>query len=162
MEALGQKEEAVALCVALYPQVFSAIALYVGDRLLAEDLAQETMLRLWRERSRVTEMDIPPDSGHSTDIATRRTSARGCSNDRPRGDRTLRRQSSRSRLGRAALGLFHHRGMSGLVEADLAASRKPDLRQRSPTSFLNLGTLHALCHKRAHLRYEVVAHEVQL
>ena len=51
MKKLGQEEAAKALCVALYPQVFSAIALYVGDRLVAEDLAQETMLRLWRERA---------------------------------------------------------------------------------------------------------------
>jgi len=59
MEELGQREEATDLCVALYPAVYRAIALYAGDRLLAEDLAQETMLRLWRERSRVSDMDRP-------------------------------------------------------------------------------------------------------
>jgi RNA polymerase sigma factor (sigma-70 family) len=59
MEGLGQREEATDLCVTLYPQVYSAMAFYVGDRLLAEDLAQETMLRLWRERSRVSEMERP-------------------------------------------------------------------------------------------------------
>lgn len=62
MEASGQaeqEEEATALCVALYPQVFSALAYYLGDRLLAEDLAQETMLRVWRERSRVSDLGRP-------------------------------------------------------------------------------------------------------
>ena len=59
MEGLGQREEATDLCVALYPQVYSAMAFYVGDRRLAEDLAQETMLRLWREHSRVSDMDRP-------------------------------------------------------------------------------------------------------
>lgn len=52
-------EDAAGLIEHLYPRIFGALALYLADDALAEDLAQETMLRLWRDRSRVSEVDHP-------------------------------------------------------------------------------------------------------
>ena len=52
-------EDAAGLIEGLYPRVFGALALYLADDALAEDLAQETMLRLWRDRSRISEVDHP-------------------------------------------------------------------------------------------------------
>ena len=52
--------------------------------------------------------------------------------------------------------------MSGLVQADLATSRKTDLGHGSPASLLDLGTLNASLAKCSHLTGKVVAHHVQL
>ena len=52
-------EDASGLLEHLYPRLFGALALFLNDDRLAEDLAQETMLRLWRERSRLSEIDHP-------------------------------------------------------------------------------------------------------
>ena len=52
-------EDAADLIEGLYPRVFGALALYLADDALAEELAQETMLRLWRDRSRFSELDHP-------------------------------------------------------------------------------------------------------
>ncbi len=49
-----------------------------------------------------------------------------------------------------------------LVEADLAAARKPDLRDRTPTRFLDDRASNTLRVEPLHLGREVVAHQVQL
>lgn len=58
MDNVADKEVA-GLVENLYPRVFGALALFLADDGLAEDLAQETMLRVWRERSRIPEIDHP-------------------------------------------------------------------------------------------------------
>src|SRR5262245_41949441 len=52
--------------------------------------------------------------------------------------------------------------MRGLVEADLAAARKQNLRHGSPPSLLNRRKPDASFFKRPHVGREVIAHEVQL
>lgn len=54
-----EHEDGERLVESLYPTVFGALVLFLGDEALAEDYAQETMLRLWRERSRVNALDHP-------------------------------------------------------------------------------------------------------
>lgn len=51
-----------------YPRVFAAVALYCGDRNVAEDLAQEAMARVCRDWSRVRGMDAPGAWAHRTAI----------------------------------------------------------------------------------------------
>src|ERR1700691_786219 len=52
--------------------------------------------------------------------------------------------------------------MLGLIEADLAASRKNDRGQAAPAFFFYLTTLHLLRSQRFHRRLQVVAHKVKL
>ncbi len=57
--ALREQEAAAALCARLHEPVFGALLLYCGDRDLAEDLTQETLLRVWRRWDAVSGMDSP-------------------------------------------------------------------------------------------------------
>lgn len=56
---LSEQDVAAALCRRLQPAVFSALALYCGNAELAEDLTQETLLRVWKHWQSVSEMDHP-------------------------------------------------------------------------------------------------------
>jgi RNA polymerase sigma-70 factor (ECF subfamily) len=56
---LSEREAAAELCRRLQPGVFSALALYCGDTDLAEDLTQETLLRVWKHWQSVSEMERP-------------------------------------------------------------------------------------------------------
>jgi RNA polymerase sigma factor (sigma-70 family) len=56
---VSEQEEAAALCRRLQPAVFGALALYCGSADLAEELTQETLLRIWRHWESVSEMDRP-------------------------------------------------------------------------------------------------------
>src|SRR5271167_727051 len=47
------------------------------------------------------------------------------------------------------------------VETDPAPAGKPDLSDRTPSSFLNLGTRDAFLFQRGHLRLEIVTHEIK-
>ena len=58
-EAVGEPGDAAAFCEALHPALFGALLLYCGSRELAEDLVQETLLRVWRHWSSVSAMDHP-------------------------------------------------------------------------------------------------------
>jgi RNA polymerase sigma-70 factor (sigma-E family) len=51
--------DAAAFCAALHPSLYGALLLYCGSRELAEDLTQETLLRVWRHWSRVSTMSRP-------------------------------------------------------------------------------------------------------
>jgi RNA polymerase sigma factor (sigma-70 family) len=53
------RAEAEALCRKLQPSVFGALAFYCGSTELAEDLTQETMLRVWKHWETVSAMDRP-------------------------------------------------------------------------------------------------------
>lgn len=52
-------QDAAAFCATAYPQLVGALSLYVGDRYLAEELAQEALLRACREWPKVSALDSP-------------------------------------------------------------------------------------------------------
>ncbi|MPZ69984.1 MAG: sigma-70 family RNA polymerase sigma factor [Actinobacteria bacterium] len=52
-------DEAVTFIEEQYPQLVGLLGLYCGDRLLAEDLAQETLERICRDWRRVRRKDSP-------------------------------------------------------------------------------------------------------
>jgi RNA polymerase sigma factor (sigma-70 family) len=55
----SQQQEAAVLCRRLQPALFGALALYCGNTELAEDLTQETLLRVWTHWESVSETDRP-------------------------------------------------------------------------------------------------------
>lgn len=55
----SERERAAALCRRLQPSVFGALAFYCGSPEVAEDLTQETMLRVWKHWASVSEMERP-------------------------------------------------------------------------------------------------------
>lgn len=59
MEVLSEQEAAAALCRRLQPALFRALALYCGNAELAEDLTQETLLRVWKHWQSVSDMERP-------------------------------------------------------------------------------------------------------
>lgn len=48
-----------SFCQSEYPRLVRLLSLYCGDRESAEDLAQETLARVWRRWDRVAAMDAP-------------------------------------------------------------------------------------------------------
>ena len=52
--------------------------------------------------------------------------------------------------------------MLGLIEADLAAARKPNLRDGAPSCFLNFRARNAFRREKSHLGLQIVAHEIEL
>lgn len=46
-------------CRRMYPRLVGSLGLYTGDTYLAEELAQETLARVWRDRRKVAQMDHP-------------------------------------------------------------------------------------------------------
>lgn len=52
------------LCHRLRPQLVGALTLHTGDRAVAEELAQETLVRLWQRWPRVSQLDSPPAWAH--------------------------------------------------------------------------------------------------
>jgi RNA polymerase sigma-70 factor (sigma-E family) len=53
------RNDAAAFCQALHPSIYGALLLYCGNREVAEDLTQETLLRVWRKWAAVSAMDRP-------------------------------------------------------------------------------------------------------
>ena len=51
--------EAEAFCERLRPSLVGALGLHTGDRLVAEELAQETLARAWARWSRLRRLDSP-------------------------------------------------------------------------------------------------------
>jgi len=47
------------LCAELRPQLVGALTLHTGERVVAEELAQEAQVRLWQRWPRVRELDSP-------------------------------------------------------------------------------------------------------
>lgn len=58
MEA-GERVEAVAFCERLRPRLVGALSLFCGDPALAEEHAQEALIRVWETWPRATEMRTP-------------------------------------------------------------------------------------------------------
>jgi RNA polymerase sigma-70 factor (sigma-E family) len=44
----------VAYCEAMWPRLVGGVALHCGDRLVAEEIAQETLVRLWQRWDRIS------------------------------------------------------------------------------------------------------------
>lgn len=55
-----------AFCEQLYPRLVASLGLYTGDRYLAEELAQETLARAWRDWKKVGRMAHPEAWSYST------------------------------------------------------------------------------------------------
>lgn len=51
--------EVGAFCRAMHPRLVGALALHCGDRDVAEELAQETLARVWERWASVREMESP-------------------------------------------------------------------------------------------------------
>jgi RNA polymerase sigma-70 factor (ECF subfamily) len=54
-----ERREFAAFCEAEWPRLVGALYLSTGDRALAEDLAQETLLRAFANWRRVSRLDAP-------------------------------------------------------------------------------------------------------
>jgi len=86
-----------ALCLREYPRLVAALHLICGDRHVAEDIAQETLVRLWDRWSRVSKLQSPGGWCHRVALNLarshlRRRAAEGRANQRSqqgRSDRTL-------------------------------------------------------------------------
>jgi RNA polymerase sigma-70 factor (sigma-E family) len=55
----GEPADLVALCRAEHPRLVGALTIQVGDRAVAEELAQEALVRTWQRWDQVREMDNP-------------------------------------------------------------------------------------------------------
>lgn len=70
------------VCAELRPQLVGALTLHTGERAVAEELAQEALVRLWQRWPRVRELDAPQAWAHrvAANLATswwrRRTAER--------------------------------------------------------------------------------------
>ncbi len=51
--------DAAEFCEALHPSLYGSLLLYCGSREVAEDLTQETLLRVWRHWPKVSVMSRP-------------------------------------------------------------------------------------------------------
>lgn len=56
---MSMPEDAAAFCAAEYPRLVGALGLYVGDRAVAEELAQEALLRACQRWERVSKLESP-------------------------------------------------------------------------------------------------------
>jgi RNA polymerase sigma factor (sigma-70 family) len=55
----SERADAVAFCERLRPRLVGALSLYCGDPALAEEQAQESLVRVWENWHRVSEMQAP-------------------------------------------------------------------------------------------------------
>jgi RNA polymerase sigma-70 factor (sigma-E family) len=55
----GEPPELVAFCVAVHPHLVGALTLHLGDRAVAEELAQESLVRIWQRWDEVGTYDSP-------------------------------------------------------------------------------------------------------
>jgi RNA polymerase sigma-70 factor (ECF subfamily) len=53
------RPDAVEFCRLVYPRLVRSLALYCGDAAVAEELTQETLVRVWERWSKVAELDAP-------------------------------------------------------------------------------------------------------
>jgi RNA polymerase sigma factor (sigma-70 family) len=86
-------DELVALCQREHPRLVGALGLLVGDRDLAEELAQETLIRACRDWEKVQHLDRPPAWLHRVAVNLAMSSHRRRRAER----RMLQRISARDR-----------------------------------------------------------------
>jgi RNA polymerase sigma factor (sigma-70 family) len=53
----GVPEEVVAVCATMHPRLVGALSLYTGDRDVAQEIAQETLVRLCRDWHKVHKVE---------------------------------------------------------------------------------------------------------
>jgi RNA polymerase sigma factor (sigma-70 family) len=58
-EVWDHHDDATAFCESVHRSLYGALFLYCGSRETAEDLTQETLLRVWRDWASVSTMDRP-------------------------------------------------------------------------------------------------------
>lgn len=61
-------DDAAAFCGRVYPQLVRSLSLYVGDRFVAEELAQEALLRVCQQWPKVSSLESP--NGWTWRVAT--------------------------------------------------------------------------------------------
>ena len=52
-------DELREFCIREYPRLVGALGLHTGDRAIAEDLAQETLVRVWQHWNKVRQLERP-------------------------------------------------------------------------------------------------------
>lgn len=57
--SVGESADLVSFCRAEWPRLVGALSLYIGDGLVAEDLAQEALARACRDWRKVRRLDSP-------------------------------------------------------------------------------------------------------
>lgn len=110
----------VAFCAAEFPRLTGALGLYVGDRAVAEELAQEALLRACRRWERVSQLDSP--GGWTWRVA------RNLANSHLRRRRAERR--ARTRLEEDHRPTTHDGDTAGRVAVRRAVAELPE-RQRT-------------------------------
>lgn len=61
---MAEPDGAAEFCRRAYPQLVGTMAVYCGDRGVAEELAQETLLRVWDRWERVRDLESPMGWAH--------------------------------------------------------------------------------------------------
>ncbi len=56
---MDEADDLVAFCEAEYPRLVGVLGLYSGNRAVAEELAQETLARVWRHWPKVSRLGNP-------------------------------------------------------------------------------------------------------
>jgi RNA polymerase sigma factor (sigma-70 family) len=64
LSGVGDDAELADFCRAAWPRLVGSLGLYVGDRALAEDLAQETLVRVCTHWKQVRDADSPSAWAH--------------------------------------------------------------------------------------------------
>jgi RNA polymerase sigma factor (sigma-70 family) len=59
VRTVWEGQDAEAFCAAMHPSLYGVLLLYCGSREVAEDLTQETLLRVWTRWGSVSVMDRP-------------------------------------------------------------------------------------------------------
>ncbi len=66
--SVGETEELVTFCRRMYPRILGSLSLYCGDTGLAEELTQDTLVRVCRDWRKVKTMEYPEAWTHRVAI----------------------------------------------------------------------------------------------
>lgn len=159
-------DEATVFCERLRPGLIGALSLHVGDAGVAEELAQETLVRVWSRWTHVRRLDVPEAWAHrvasnlanswwrrrvAEQRARRRHGPTPVDEPRPQGDH------GDAMAVRAAVAALPRRQREALVLryfAGFSVAETAEAMGRAP------GTVKALCHQGiARLRAAGIHHE---
>ena len=74
--------ELIAFCEDAYPKLVRFLGLYCGSREVAEELAQETLARVWRHWRKVSRLDLPMAWAHKVGLNLAKSHFRSASAER--------------------------------------------------------------------------------